>query len=127
MSTKLANSFQNWPLHFQRPFSLEFRYQRSKRTRDSSLPSLFLEEEAPGAFKRPHSAYKLARNDLKSSHWQTEIEGLAAIVRLIKYHPDIILEDLNEVVKDLNHECKNLRSQVRKKFFFPLIYQLSQL
>ena len=52
------------------------------------------------------------RGDLQSAHWQTEIEGLAAIVRLIKYHSEVILEDIEEVMNDLNHECKNLRSQV---------------
>ena len=52
------------------------------------------------------------RCDLQSAHWQTEIEGLAAIVRLIKYHSEVILEDIEEVMNDLNHECKNLRSQV---------------
>lgn len=51
---------------------------------------------------------------MKSSHWQTEIEGLAAIVRLIKYHKDIIQSDLSEVMNDLRHECKNLRSQVTR-------------
>ena len=49
---------------------------------------------------------------MQSAHWQTEIEGLAAIVRLVKYHREIIVDDLNEVMNDLNHECKNLRSQV---------------
>ena len=42
----------------------------------------------------------------------TEIEGLGAIVRLMKYHSDIVLPDGNELIHALNHECKNLRSQV---------------
>ena len=42
----------------------------------------------------------------------TEIEGLGAIVRLMKYHSDIVLPDINELIHALNHECKNLRSQV---------------
>ena len=61
------------------------------------------------------------RSDLKSSDWQTEIEGLSAVVRLVKYHPETILSDLNEVLVDLNHECKNLRSQVRFEFQFSCI------
>ena len=52
------------------------------------------------------------RTDLNSAHWQTEIEGLGAIVRLMKYHSDIILVDVNDLIYALNHECKNLRSQV---------------
>ncbi len=28
------------------------------------------DDEAPGAFKRPHSAYRLARKDLKSNKWE---------------------------------------------------------
>ena len=58
------------------------------------------------------NTYVFYRCDLQSAHWQTEIEGLAAIVRLIKYHSEVILEDIEEVMNDLNHECKNLRSQV---------------
>jgi hypothetical protein len=58
------------------------------------------------------NTYIFYRCDLQSAHWQTEIEGLAAIVRLIKYHSEVILEDIEEVMNDLNHECKNLRSQV---------------
>ena len=70
----------------------------------------------------------------------TEIEGLGAIVRLMKYHSDIVLPDINELIHALNHECKNLRSQVvlsektEKKFrendlifFFRLQELLSKL
>ena len=42
--------------------------------------------DAPGAFKRPKSAFTLARTDLTSRDWQAEIEGLEAVVRLIKWH-----------------------------------------
>ena len=45
----------------------------------------------------------------------TEIEGLGAIVRLMKYHSDIVLPDINELIHALNHECKNLRSQVNSQ------------
>ncbi len=43
-------------------------------------------DDAPGAFKRPKSAFTLARSDLKSKEWQSEIEGLEAMVRLFKWH-----------------------------------------
>ena len=42
--------------------------------------------DAPGAFKRPKSAFALAKTDMTSREWQAEIEGLEAIVRLIKWH-----------------------------------------
>ena len=32
--------------------------------------------DAPGAFKRPKSAFTLAKSDLKSKDWQSEIEGI---------------------------------------------------
>ncbi len=72
------------------------------------------DDEAPGAFKRPASAYKLAKRDLKSEQWQTEVDGLDALVRLVRYHPDLILDDLKYVVGAVLHECKNLRSQVTR-------------
>ena len=39
--------------------------------------------DAPGAFKRPKSAFTLARTDLKSREWQSEIEGIEAVVRFV--------------------------------------------
>ena len=56
---------------------------------------------------------------MNSAHWQTEIEGLGAIVRLMKYHSDIILVDVNDLIHAVNHECKNLRSQVCVFFISP--------
>lgn len=61
---------------------------------------------------------------MNSAHWQTEIEGLGAIVRLMKYHSDIILVDVNDLIHAVNHECKNLRSQVCVFFLCPLIINL---
>jgi hypothetical protein len=46
--------------------------------------------DEPGAFKRPKSAFALAKTDLTSREWQAEIEGLEAVVRLIKWHRVII-------------------------------------
>ena len=82
-------------------------------------------------FKKPelyhnHKTYRSSdifffqfRTDLNSAHWQTEIEGLGAIVRLMKYHSDIILVDVNDLIHAVNHECKNLRSQVCVFFISP--------
>ena len=61
---------------------------------------------------REINCHIFCRSDLNSAHWMTEIEGLGAIVRLMKYHSDIVLPDINELIHALNHECKNLRSQV---------------
>ena len=56
----------------------------------------------------------MARNDLKSKEWQTEIDGLEALLRLVRFHPDIVEPDLHVIVADVTHECKNLRSQVTR-------------
>ncbi len=53
-----------------------------------------------------------SRSDIESKHWQKERDGLAAIVRLVKYDQSIIVKNLDRVVKDVHNECKNLRSQV---------------
>lgn len=71
-------------------------------------------DDAPGAFKRPKSAFALARTDLKSKDWESEIEGLEAIVRLVKWHRDVILPEVDSLLVDLCHETKNLRSQVTR-------------
>ncbi|XP_059088939.1 TOG array regulator of axonemal microtubules protein 1-like [Tigriopus californicus] len=72
------------------------------------------DDEAPGAFKNPKVAFAQAQDDLKSNKWQTELDGLDAIVRLIKYHPNMIIDEINLVTHDVLNECKNLRSQVTR-------------
>ena len=72
------------------------------------------DENAPGAFVRPNSAYCMAKEDLNSKDWQSEVEGLEAIVRLLTYHQDMIMADIDVLTQSLVHECKNLRSQVTR-------------
>ena len=72
------------------------------------------DEYAPGAFVRPNSAYCMAKEDLNSKDWQSEVEGLEAIVRLLTYHQDMIMADIDVLILSLVHECKNLRSQVTR-------------
>ena len=63
---------------------------------------------------RPISAFGMAREDLDSNKWQSEVEGLEAIVRLIIYHSDIVVADIDKLIGNLVHACKNLRSQVTR-------------
>lgn len=51
---------------------------------------------------------------MRSKEWQTEIDGLEAILRLVKYHEEMIVKELPTTIEDLTHECKNLRSQVTR-------------
>ena len=63
----------------------------------------------------------MAKEDLDSNRWQSEVEGLEAIVRLIIYHSDIIMADTDKLIGSLVHECKNLRSQVTRAALQTLI------
>ena len=63
----------------------------------------------------------MAKEDLDSNRWQSEVEGLGAIVRLIIYHSDIIMADIDKLIGSLVHECKNLRSQVTRAALQTLI------
>ena len=63
----------------------------------------------------------MAKEDLDSNRWQSEVEGLEAIVRLIIYHSDIIMADIDKLIGNLVHECKNLRSQVTRAALQTLI------
>lgn len=40
--------------------------------------------------------------------------GLEALVRLMKWHHDVIVPELDGLLHDLCHETKNLRSQVTR-------------
>lgn len=70
--------------------------------------------DAPGAFKRPKSAFALAKTDLKSKDWHAEIEGIEAVVRLVKWHRDVIVPEIDPLLNELCNESKNLRSQVTR-------------
>lgn len=39
----------------------------------------------------------MAIKDLSSMQWETEIDGLEVIVRIIKYHPTVINDHIKEV------------------------------
>ena len=69
---------------------------------------------SPGAFRQPDTAFMMAQEDLASTDWQSEVDGLGAMVRLIVFHPDLILAHADKVVRDLMMEFKNLRSQVTR-------------
>ena len=56
----------------------------------------------------------MAKEDLNSKDWQSEVEGLEAIVRLLTYLQDMIMADIDVLIQSLVHECKNLRSQVTR-------------
>ena len=86
----------------------------------STFKTLFDEEEGasddeiPGAFNNPEKAFNMAKKDMNSKQWQTEVDGMEAIVRLIKYHAEFLTPHAEDLVVDLMHECRNLRSQVAR-------------
>ncbi len=63
----------------------------------------------------------------RSEQWQTEVDGLDALVRLVRYHPDLIIDDLKYVVGAVLHECKNLRSQVTRAAIQAMVQLLEHL
>ena len=85
------------------------------------------DDQIAGMFKKPEEAYEMALKDMKSKEWKTEIDGLDAIVRITKYHPDIIIDDIKHVLGALLHECKNLRSQVTRAAIQTLVQMFIQL
>ena len=85
------------------------------------------DEEAPGGFRRPEEAFEMARNDLRSKEWQTEIDGLEALLRLVRFHSDLVERDLHVIVADVTHECKNLRSQVTRAAIQTAALMVAQL
>ena len=72
------------------------------------------DDDLPGAFNNPEKAFKMAKKDMNSKQWQLEIDGMEAIVRLIKYHAEFLVDQAEALVVDLMHECRNLRSQVAR-------------
>lgn len=72
------------------------------------------EDDAPGAFKDPHTALAKAVEDLQSGSWQVEVSALAAVVRVATWHPGLVTSQLGNIMELVKNELKNPRSQVCK-------------
>ncbi|CAF3568864.1 unnamed protein product [Rotaria socialis] len=64
--------------------------------------------------RNPEGVYREAMESVANDDWERKCSGLSLIQRLIAQYPDIITQNLHQVVLVLIQEVKNLRSQVAR-------------
>ncbi|XP_071787660.1 TOG array regulator of axonemal microtubules protein 1-like isoform X2 [Asterias amurensis] len=65
-------------------------------------------------FNHPDKALQDAYKYMGNEDWETKMEGLNLIRRLVKFHPEVITDQTHTVVVAVMNEVKNLRSSVSK-------------
>ncbi|CAF4713645.1 unnamed protein product, partial [Rotaria sp. Silwood1] len=72
------------------------------------------EDRITDQLRNPDSVYREAMESVSSDDWERKCSGLSLLQRLIAQYPDIITQNLHQVVLVLIQEVKNLRSQVAR-------------
>ncbi|KRT81215.1 hypothetical protein AMK59_4976, partial [Oryctes borbonicus] len=65
-------------------------------------------------FTKPKDALNETLNQLDSPEWEITMKGLQNLIRLIKYHPNLIEQNIHVVCVGLGRQVRNLRSQVAR-------------
>ncbi|XP_037079826.1 uncharacterized protein LOC119100791 [Pollicipes pollicipes] len=92
------------------PKSKTFGAELNKRSIPSSASTVFGDHLEK--FGNPKAALEEAYRKLNSDDWEREVSGLTDLVRLFRYHPDMVSGDLKNVSAAVIKQMKNLRSQV---------------
>ena len=72
------------------------------------------EDRITDQLRNPEGVYREAMESVASDDWERKCSGLGLLQRLIAQYPDIITQNLHQVVLILIQEVKNLRSQVAR-------------
>jgi hypothetical protein len=72
------------------------------------------EDRITDQLRNPEGVYREAMESVSSDEWERKCSGLSLLQRLITQYPDIITQNLHQVVLILIQEVKNLRSQVAR-------------
>ncbi|XP_055858860.1 uncharacterized protein LOC129921179 [Episyrphus balteatus] len=65
-------------------------------------------------FEKPREALHKAFDQLDSSNWEVNVIGLKSMVRLMRYHPDTLDNQMHMTCIQLTKSVRNLRSQVSR-------------
>jgi len=72
------------------------------------------EDRITDQLRNPEGVYREAMDSVGNDDWERKCSGLSLLQRLIAQYPDIITQNLHQVVLILIQEVKNLRSQVAR-------------
>ena len=72
------------------------------------------EDRITDQLRNPEGVYREAMESVADDDWERKCSGLGLIQRLVAQYPDVIIQNLHQVVLILIQEVKNLRSQVSR-------------
>jgi hypothetical protein len=72
------------------------------------------EDRITDQLRNPEGVYREAMESVANDDWERKCSGLGLLQRLIAQYPDLITQNLHQVVLILIQEVKNLRSQVAR-------------
>lgn len=73
-----------------------------------------LEGHNLGPFHRPEEFLHRTLDNLNSDDWEVNVNGMAAVVRFARHHPEYLLVEYKPLLQLVMKHVKNLRSQVCK-------------
>ena len=71
-----------------------------------------LEGHNLGPFHKPEEFLQRTMDNLSHNDWETNIVGMAAVLRFARHHSDYLLVEYKPLIQHLMKHVKNLRSQV---------------
>lgn len=83
-----------------------------KQTINMGQPELYPQNMT--RFDKPREALHKAFDQLDSSNWEINVMGLKSMVRLMRYHPDTLDNQMHMTCIQLTKSVRNLRSQVSR-------------
>ncbi|CAF0803502.1 unnamed protein product, partial [Didymodactylos carnosus] len=72
------------------------------------------EDRVTEQLRNPEAVYREAMESVGSDDWERKCSGLSLLQRLIAQYPDLVTQNIHQVVLILIQEVKNLRSQVAR-------------
>ncbi|CAF0770441.1 unnamed protein product [Didymodactylos carnosus] len=72
------------------------------------------EDRVTEQLRNPEAVYREAMESIASDDWERKCSGLGLLQRLVAQYPDLITQNIHQVVLVLIQEVKNLRSQVAR-------------
>ena len=78
-----------------------------------------LEGHNLGPFHRPEEFLQRTLDNLASDDWETNVNGMASVVRFATHHPEYLLVEYKPLLQLVMKHVKNLRSQVILPIFGP--------
>ncbi|CAF1618650.1 unnamed protein product, partial [Adineta ricciae] len=96
--------------------SQTFNNRRELSSTDQRIPfnRPLSEDRITDQLRNPEGVFREAMESVTNDDWERKCSGLGLLQRLIAQYPDVIIQNLHQVVLILNQEVKNLRSQVAR-------------